>query len=179
VNSQEQTVLVDQVTFRAALARLPTAVSVVTTVNAENEPWGVTVGTLCSLSLTPPLVLFCIDRSGASHQVLTSSARFLVHVLGDDQADVAAAFARHGGHGFTPPYATAHGLPTISQALLRLLCTRSSLVEGGDHTIVVGSVEDAEIGLGSPLLYYERGYGSLKRRPECASNHVIAGSAHR
>jgi flavin reductase ActVB len=166
----------DTLTFREALAHVPTAVSVITARNASGEPWGVTVGTLGSLSLTPPLVIFCLDRASASHDVLTASARFLVHVLGDQQASVAAAFSRHGGHGFGDRYPTAHGLPTIPEAVFRLLCAQQTLVRGGDHTLVIGAVEDVELGMGAPLLYYRHKYHSLKRRIECPVSRVTAGS---
>jgi flavin reductase ActVB len=167
---------VDQVTFRAALAQVPTAVSVITTVSEDGAPWGVTIGTFGSLSLTPPLIMFCLDRGGASHQILTTSTRFLVHVLGEQQADVAISFARREGHGFSGGYPTAYGLPTIPQAMSRLLCERSDLARGGDHTIVIGLVEHIEIGTGPPLLYYGRRYCSLNRRIECRANRVTAGS---
>jgi len=156
---------VNQATFREALAHVPTAVSVVTTVDVRGEPWGVTVGTLGSLSLAPPLVLFCLDRSSASHDVLTTSARFLINVLGDRQAEVAAWFSNRGGHGFDGHHTTVHGLPAISEALTRLLCVQNGLIRGGDHTIVIGSVENIEIGTGTPLVYYERGYRSLADPP--------------
>lgn len=66
-----------------ALAHVATAVSVVTTVDSDGKPRGVTVGTLCSLSLAPPLVMFCLKRSGGSHQVMTTAGRTLIHVLSD------------------------------------------------------------------------------------------------
>jgi flavin reductase ActVB len=162
--------------FREALAHVPTAVSVITTLSTSGEPWGVTVGTLASLSLSPPLLLFCLDRSSASHEVVTTSARFLAHVLADHQSDIAASFARHGGHGFGNGYPTAHGLPAIPHAVTRFLCVQETLIRGGDHTIVIGSVDKTEIGPGTPLLYHERGYCSLKRRTECPASPVIAGS---
>jgi flavin reductase ActVB len=160
--------------FRDAMTRVPTAVSVITAVNADGQPWGVTVGTLGALSADPPLVMFCLDRGSSSHAVLTSCARFLVHLLTDEQADVAAWFARRGRHAFGEGYSTAYDLPTIAGAMSRLLCASSSLISAGDHTIVIGEVQQAELGTGAPLLHYEHGYHSLKRRVEC---QVTAGSA--
>jgi flavin reductase (DIM6/NTAB) family NADH-FMN oxidoreductase RutF len=152
---------VNPAAFRAALARVPTAVSVVTTVDASGESRGVTVGTLCSLSCSPPLVMFCLDCGNTSHAVFTATTRFLIQVLRDHQRDVANWFAHHGTHHFDTPHATSHGLPLIPDALARLLCTRHALVQGGDHTIVIGQVDDTEIGDGQPLLYYEREYHAL------------------
>jgi flavin reductase (DIM6/NTAB) family NADH-FMN oxidoreductase RutF len=84
---------VGAVTFKNALAHVATPVSVVAILDSGGSARGVTVGTLCSLSLRPPLVMFCLDRSGRSHQVLTTASRLLIHMLRDDQA-VAARFAR-------------------------------------------------------------------------------------
>ncbi len=149
---------VDAATFRDALAHVAAPVSVVTTVDSNGMARGVTVGTLSSLSLTPPLVMFCLDRSGTSHQVLTTAPRILIHVLRDDQALTAARFAQTGVDRFDGLGGTWHGLPTIPGAAARLACARYGIVGAGDHTIVICLVEDAEIGSGDPLLYYARGY---------------------
>jgi flavin reductase ActVB len=167
---------VDTAAFREAMTHVPTAVSVITTVNASGEPWGVTVGTLGALSTAPPLIMFCLDRGSSSHEVLTKCVRFLVHLLTDEQADVAAWFARRGRHAFGDSYSTAYGLPSIPDAMSRLLCVQGALIPGGDHTIVIGDVQHAELGTGTPLLHYEHSYHSLKRRIECPVSRVTAGS---
>ncbi len=149
---------VDPVTIRRTGAQVPTAVSVVTTLDARGEPWGVTVGTVCLLSVTPPLVMFCLERGGASHEVLTTATRFLIHVLRDDQRDVANWFARPGDHSFCRPYESSHGLPLIPGTVARLRCARRALVPGGDHTVVIGAVEDADTDVGQALLYYKHEY---------------------
>ena len=145
--------------LREVRAQIPTSVSVITTVDARGVPWGVTIGSLGTLSLTPPLVQFSLDVSNTSHDVITGSRRFLVHVLGEHQAEVAAWFAN--GHGFDHHQPTAHGLPTIPGTPVRLLCGPDTLVPGGDHTLVIGAVREAEIGAGRPLLYHRRGYHVL------------------
>jgi flavin reductase ActVB len=128
--------------FQDALARVATTVSVVTTADGVGRPQGVTVGTLCSLSLDPPLVMFCLNRSSGSHPVLTTASRSLIHVLRDDQAAVAARFAQRGVDRFAGLSGQWQGVPA------------------GDHTIVMCLVTEAEVGGGDPLLSYGRGYGS-------------------
>jgi flavin reductase ActVB len=147
--------------LRAALPRVPTAVSVVTTLDDGGAAWGVTVGTLCLLSFTPPLVSFSLDRRNASHDVFTGTGRFLVHVLRDDQAEVASRFARRGAHDFADDHVTVRGLPSFADSLARFACVQHALIPGGDHTIVIGLVEGVEIHGGAPLLYYERRYGTV------------------
>jgi flavin reductase ActVB len=148
-------------TLRDARAHVATPVSVVTTADRSGRACGVTVGTLCSLSLAPPLVMFSLDRSCGSHEVMTTTSRILIHVLRDDQAAVAARFSRTGIDRFAGLSGDWHGLPTIPDTALRLACTRYAIVPAGDHTIVMGLVQDAEIGAGKPLLYYLREYCSL------------------
>jgi flavin reductase ActVB len=145
-------------TLRDARAHVATPVSVVTTADRSGRACGVTVGTLCSLSLAPPLVMFSLDRSCGSHEVMTTTSRILIHVLRDDQAAVAARFSRTGIDRFAGLSGDWHGLPTIPNTALRLACTRYAIVPAGDHTIVMCRVKDAEIGTGDPLLYYLREY---------------------
>jgi flavin reductase ActVB len=146
--------------FQDALARVATTVSVVTTADGVGRPQGVTVGTLCSLSLDPPLVMFCLNRSSGSHPVLTTASRSLIHVLRDDQAAVAARFAQRGVDRFAGLSGQWQGLPTIPDTAIRLACARYATVPAGDHTIVMCLVTEAEVGGGDPLLSYGRGYGS-------------------
>jgi flavin reductase ActVB len=146
--------------FRDALAHVATPVAVVTTADGDGKPRGVTVGTLCSLSLAPPLVMFCLKRSSGSHEVMTTAARTLIHVLADDQAELADRFSQRGVDRFAGLSGDWHGLPTIPGTATRLACARYATVPAGDHTIVMCLVTDAEIGDGDPLLSYARAYRS-------------------
>jgi flavin reductase ActVB len=156
------------VTLRDAMAQVATPVSVVTAADESGRPWGVTVGTLCSLSLAPPLVMFSLGRSRQSYDVLTTTARLLIHVLRDDQPAVAARFSQPGIDRFAGLNGDWHGLPTIPETALRLACTRYAVVPAGDHAIVMCLVNEAEIGDGSPLLYHQREY--------CSTVHVSDSS---
>ena len=148
------------ITFRDAMAHVATPVSVVTTVDRGGKAWGVTVGTLCSLSLAPPLVMFSLDRSRGSHAVLSTADRILIHVLRDDQPAVARRFSQPGIDRFAGLSGDWHGLPTIPDTALRLACTRHAIAQAGDHTIVMCLVNEAQVGTGRPLLYYLREYCS-------------------
>ncbi len=159
---------VTSASFREAFARVPTAVSVITTADSSGQAWGVTVGSLCSLSLAPPLVLFCMDRDNSSHDVVTGTARFLIHVLMDDQAEVARWFARRDRHDFDGDHLTVHGLPSVPGPLALLACRQHALIPGGDHTIVIGLVEAAHVQAGRPLLYHQHDYCGLAEPPSAA-----------
>jgi flavin reductase ActVB len=147
--------------FRTAMSAVATSVAVVTTRDGERRPHGVTVGTLTSLSLDPPLVLFCVARSGSAHDPLTTADRFLISVLTDSQHDVARRFAAHADERFARATEDWHGLPTVPGALVRLLCRGYDQVAGGDHTIVIGEVQAAQWGAGRPLLHYQRAFHAL------------------
>jgi flavin reductase (DIM6/NTAB) family NADH-FMN oxidoreductase RutF len=152
--------------FRAALSRWASGVTVVTA-TGPHGPTGMTVSSFASLSLDPPLVLACIARSSGSHDALVLAEGFGVHVLSQDQRDLSARFARPGIDKFAGldhevgPY----GAPLLPVGLARLVCARQAVLDGGDHTILVGRVTRAEIpeldDLGDPLLHYNRGYRAL------------------
>ncbi|CCK26808.1 hypothetical protein BN159_2429 [Streptomyces davaonensis JCM 4913] len=153
---------VDSVAFRRALSHVATSVSVVTTFDDRGQPYGVTVGSLCSLSLTPPLVLFCLDRGGSAHAVVTAARRFGVHVLGAGQQPLARRFAARGeDRAAGLVRGELHGVPMVPGALATVVCSRHTVVEAGDHSVVIGLVEHADVTDGAPLLYYDRGYHTL------------------
>lgn len=155
---------IDATAFRETMAHVPTSVSVITTVDERGLPYGVTVGTLCSLSLDPPLLLFCLNRQARSHRVFSAAEHFLVNVLRHDQDAVARRFAISGidrCRELAGATSGPHGLCVIPDAVATVLCRRHRIESAGDHSIVIGLVEDATIGSGPPLLHYNRDYCML------------------
>ncbi|MFI6054762.1 flavin reductase family protein [Streptomyces violascens] len=167
----------DADTFRAAMARIAGPVGVVTVRDPDGVPYGMTVSSLCSLSLRPPLVLFCAADTASCHPVLRTARRWCVSVLAAGQEDVARRFAAKGEDRFAGPGLDAFGgLPAVRGSLARLLCAYEQVVPAGDHSIVVGRVleaqlpsnidpltlpEDRPAAAEAPLLYHARGYRSL------------------
>jgi flavin reductase len=151
--------------LRALMRRFPAGVAVVT-VDAEGERLGLTVGTLVSLSLDPPLVGIAIAREAAMHELLRQAGRFALSLLGSDQEAVAQHFAR----GF-PPIAHWHGIahregsagaPLLEGALGWLECRTWAEHAVGDHTLFVGEVLECELGAAyPPLVYLDRRYRPL------------------
>lgn len=155
---------VDAQRFRDALARVPTSVAVVTTVTRDRHPHGVTIGSLCSLSLDPQLVMFSLDRRGRSHDVFAEAKRFVVNVLSEDQEPLARRFATSRIDRFAglPALAQgAHGMPVVPNALVTVVCTRYRVMRAGDHGVIVGLVHEAVLRQGHPLLYCDRRYHGL------------------
>jgi len=123
-----------------------------------------TVSAFCSVSLEPPLVLICIEKSASAHQALTTAKGFVVNVLSAKQEQVARRFAivdidRFEGVGFTR---SSQDYAILDDVLAVIECSRVSICEGGDHTIVLGEVEATRAESGTPLLYYRGGYAQLE-----------------
>ena len=141
--------------LRETMQRYPTGVAVVT-VDLEGERLGLTVASLVSVGLEPPLVAISIAHQAALHELLRGAGGFAVSLLGADQLELAQHFARG-----VPPIALWHGIekrdgprgPLLAGALGWLECELDGEHEAGDHTLFVGRVERVEPGTdGSPLL---------------------------
>ena len=151
--------------FRNVLGRFPSGVTVVTTVGANGKDYGITVSAFSSVSLVPPLVLICIERTASAHEPLTTSAGFVVNILSADQEQLARRFSivdidRFEGVGYSR---AQNGIPILDDVVAVIECTRNTLFDGGDHTIIVGRVDTARAYGTKPLLYYRGGYSQLER----------------
>lgn len=151
---------VDAATFARAMARVPAPVAVATTVDGDGRRWGFTGSSFSSLSLEPPLVLICLDKRASTHQAFVSADRFLVNVLTVEQAEVAVRFARSGHDRFAEGDMPACelGLPGLVDAAARIACGMHAVMDGGDHSILVGRVVSTHLGTGVPLLYSDRSF---------------------
>ena len=147
--------------FRTALGRFATGVCVITAPGPDG-PAGFTANSFAALSLDPPLVLWSPAKSSQRFAIFGAAPRFSIHVLADDQADIAARFIR-GGAGFDglAHSLSDHGVPMITEALARFDCHLHATHDGGDHVIVVGHVNAAAYRDGAPLVFASGGYGSF------------------
>jgi flavin reductase (DIM6/NTAB) family NADH-FMN oxidoreductase RutF len=148
------------------MRRFAAGIAVVTFVS-DGERNGLTVGSLVSLSLEPPLLGVAIGLDSARHEPLRNAGRFAVSILAGDQEWVAQHFARSG----IPPVALWRGIalresdhaePLIDGAAAWLGCVTRVEHWGGDHTIFVGEVEWLELGPEGPgLVYFRSDYRSV------------------
>ncbi|MBF6148392.1 flavin reductase family protein [Nocardia nova] len=147
--------------FKEVMAAVATPVSVVTA-NLGGLPYGTTVSAFASLSMNPPMVLVSLDRRSETLELVRASGRFGLNILGADQAATAVSFAKKGGadkfHG--THWDLDHDLPRIPGAPGWIACTVSKLVDGGDHVVVLGTVDAAELTDGHPLVYHGRLFGT-------------------
>ncbi|MBI4518251.1 MAG: flavin reductase family protein [Deltaproteobacteria bacterium] len=153
---------IDKDQFRRVLGHLAVGVTVVTTRSAEGTPHGLTVTSFTSLSLSPPLVLVCIDKTAESYDHFRSGV-FAVNLLAEGQDVISQRFAKSGGDKFSETdyrWGTT-GAPILAGTLGCLECRIAHAYEGGDHTIFVGEVEAANASTGEPLLYFRGAYRRL------------------
>lgn len=151
--------------LRQVFGRFCTGVTVVCTHDASGRPHGITVNSFSSVSLDPPLILFCITRDSQTLPALEDSRRFSVNILAEAQQDVSSRLAKKGGAEKMEGILTrseATGAPVVEGALGWLDCEVYAFYEGGDHLIVVGRVVAAEVGEARPpLLYFQSAYRTL------------------
>ncbi len=149
--------------FRAALRRHACGVAVVTT--GTDRPAGMCVTSLVSVSLSPPLVSFCVGPQSSTWPALRRADRVLVHLLADGQAGLAARFARPGADRFGPDTRWSRGpagLPMLAGVLAWLLVVPCERIVLGDHRLVVGRVVETGQGPGErPLLHHDGAFTSL------------------
>jgi flavin reductase (DIM6/NTAB) family NADH-FMN oxidoreductase RutF len=149
--------------FRAAMALVPTPVTVVTA-PGDPQPAGATANAVASLSLDPPLMLVCLEHRSRTLGALRAAGRFAVNVLtagGETQARTFATTAPHAEKWQGVPSTERSGVPVMDDALVWVVCELRDLLDGGDHTIVTGSVLDLGTGEGDPLLFVEGEYRPL------------------
>lgn len=150
--------------FRRILGHLAAGVSVVSAVDPDGSPRGLTANAVTSVSLTPPLVLVCVDRTADTHDCIDRAGAFAVSVLAEDGEGLARRFATYPveekfqGVAFR---SEATGAPVLEAALGWVDCRVWARYDGGDHTIFVGEVVDGDAREGGPLLYFRSGYGRL------------------
>ncbi len=156
----------DPDSFRAVLGRFATGVTVVTTKDSANDiDHGMTVSAFSSLSLHPPLIIVCIDKNASMHGSLTTETPFVVNILSHEQEALARRFAevsskRFDGIGYSR---SKNDIAILDDCLAHLECVTRSVIDGGDHSIIIGEVTDAKTCDTKPLLYYRGGYAQLER----------------
>jgi len=154
--------------FRKAMGSFATGVTVITTRNAAGKPWGFTVNSFTSVSLNPPLILFCVGNGGESFTNVDEAEFFAVNYLAEDQEGISRQFAAQGmadrfeGVGYREG---PHGTPLIEGSLGAIQCRKVAAHGAGDHVIVVCEVLDAELRDGNPLLFFRSDYGKINAPP--------------
>ena len=142
--------------FRKVMGLRAVGVTVVTTRDRHGEPRGLTATAVCSASLSPPLILVCIDRKAECHQAIQEAEVFTVNLLREDQEPLSRHFARK--FKGIPHSSGITGSPILDDVLAHVECRVQARYPSGDHTIFLGEVVGAGVAplddAGSPLLHW-------------------------
>lgn len=154
--------LVDKATYRNGMARLGSAVSVVTT-RSGGKRYGFTASAVCSVSDTPATLLVCINRASSSFPAFDGARYFCVNTLMPGQEDISDVFG-----GKTPASDRfAHGdwregltgVPVLGNASVSFECELTNAVDEATHRVLFGRVIDIrENEKRATLLYCMRRY---------------------
>jgi flavin reductase (DIM6/NTAB) family NADH-FMN oxidoreductase RutF len=153
---------IDAAEFRRVLGHWVTGVAVVAATRSDGTPCGLTATAVTSLSLDPPLVLVCVERSANSHDCIHQAGAFSVNILPESAERVARRFAENetsdkfAGISYRTE---ASGAPVLGDAMAWVDCSLHEALPGGDHTIFIGQVLAADAREAVPLVYYRGGYG--------------------
>ena len=129
----------------------------------DGTPHGLTISSFTAVSISPPLILICIDFTSQALEHFRRGPYFAVNVLTNSQGDLSVTFAekpegRFDGVSWEPGET---GAPLLEGALATLECRVERVLDAGDHAVVFGEVVRAECRDGRPLLYFNRGYREL------------------
>jgi 3-hydroxy-9,10-secoandrosta-1,3,5(10)-triene-9,17-dione monooxygenase reductase component len=151
--------------FRDVLGLFASGVTVITSMS-DGAPVGMTCQSFSSVSLEPPLVMFCPAKTSRAWPLMQRAGFFCVNILGRDQAAISQAMATKGtdkydGIAWSP---ASTGAPLLDGVIGYVDCTVHSVHEAGDHYVVLGRVKELGFGEeGHPLLYYRGAYDTVAR----------------
>ena len=152
---------IDAAHYRNVLGHFPTGVTIITGKH-EDSPVGMAIGSFSSVSLEPPLVLFCPQKSSSSWPLIEASGAFCANILSSEQEDLCRVMAsksadKFEGVGWRPG---ASGSPVLNDVLGWIDCTIERVHDEGDHFVVIGRVLELDAANeGLPLVFYRGGYG--------------------
>lgn len=155
---------IDTRELRNALGRFATGVCVITTVNANGQPVGLTVNSFSSVSLDPALVLWCLGNQSDVYDTFSTPALFAINILALEQLEYSARYSIKGDHLLDPEHYVMgkNGAPVIRDALASFECDLYTTYEGGDHLIILGEVKNfIDRTTGDPLLFFSGAYREL------------------
>ncbi len=150
--------------FRQALGSYPTGVAVITAVPPERHPMGITVNSFTSVSLDPPMVLWCLDNKSDRYDTFSKAAGYTISVLGTAHEEVSSRLARQGAHSLDgiELIETELGPPALADALSIFECASDAIHLAGDHAVLIGRVlRFARREASAPLVFFRGRYGAL------------------
>jgi flavin reductase (DIM6/NTAB) family NADH-FMN oxidoreductase RutF len=145
----------EEITLRKAFGSFPTGVTIVSGLTDELQPIGVTISSFNTVSIHPPLVLWSLVNSSKNLPYFQVGKKHLIHILADDQGDLALHFAKSDIDKFKnmPHSKSALKLPKLDGCVTYLECETQDCHLSGDHTIIVSQILGIETNNKNPLVY--------------------------
>ncbi|MBU9215925.1 flavin reductase [Burkholderia gladioli] len=155
---------IDPKALRRAFGTFVTGVTVLTTLDAEGRPRGMTANSFASVSLDPPLLLVCVGAGASSYPAFAAADKFAVNLLSDSQVDVSNLFASKAADKFAAiNHDVVHtGAPVLTDCLTWFDCSMHDRVEAGDHLILIGRVQAFGTSPAAPLGFCRGRYAQVK-----------------
>ena len=154
--------LAEQQVFRDVIGRFASGVTIITT-TVEGSPFGTTASAVSSLSMEPPMVLVCLNKTSDTQAAILKAGSFCVNILAEGQQDLAYQFARKGDKFADTSYAEGiNGIPVLGGTLAHLECRVAETVTGGTHTVFLAHVAVAAGHERAPLTYFRGRFGRLE-----------------
>lgn len=157
---------VSEAKFKEVMRQTASGVVVISTIDA-GEMYGFTANSFTSLSLSPALVLFCINNKSRSIDALRKSRKFGVSILSCEQEEISRRFAGHNIDKFADiDYYNGieTGCPLIVNSVGSIECTIENEYDGGDHTIFIGLAREATVNNDlDPIIYHSGAYKRIAK----------------
>ena len=159
---QQQHHLVDRERFRSVMSHFASGVTIIST-RHKGIDYGLTASAVSSLSLDPPMLLICVNKTSNTRAAIEASGVFAVNILGEKQSEVARQFTTSHPDKFTGLSVSYGdlGVPLLDNMLATIECRVVESVSGGTHTVFLAEVETAQAREGMPLTYFRGRMGRL------------------
>ncbi|MDP3533322.1 MAG: flavin reductase family protein [Alphaproteobacteria bacterium] len=157
--------MIKEALFKKVMGKFTTGIAIVTTLDANQKPFGLTINAFSSLSLDPPMVLFCLAKKTRFYSHLGNQSHFTINILADTQTDLSIHFAKpfFGDQWDNIDFEFGkNNCPQLKNALGIIECEKGAIYNGGDHDIILGKVQDLKLTDAQPLLYFSGKYCALK-----------------
>ncbi|MEA2662431.1 MAG: hypothetical protein QOH08_2003 [Chloroflexota bacterium] len=157
--------MVDRELYRALAGTFPSGVTVVTAMDRDGIPRGLTTQSFIGLSTDPPLMLVSVDRTSRTLPALQHAGAFVINFLKAGTEEISARFASKGDDKFAgvawTPSPAANGAPILQDCIVAFAeCSVEAVHEAGDHFAFVGRVVGGKLAQGAPLMYFRRAYAA-------------------
>ncbi|MGF6878665.1 flavin reductase [Paraburkholderia sp. MM5477-R1] len=169
----QETARINPRELRDAFGAFMTGVTIVTTAGDDGKPLGFTANSFSSVSLDPALLLVSIAKTSSNYQTFSTTGHFAINILAESQKDLSNTFARPSDDRFADVnwHLSANNNPLIGDVSAWFDCTTHTVIDAGDHALIVGKVEAFHSAGYAGLGYYRGGYFT----PAKVSAEVIAG----